>query len=1015
MTPKLIIAPPASGKTAECIDRILAVQKEQPLTRVWVVVPSHQKAAYFKKRLAEAGGGISVRVGAFRTFYQEILEGSGVFTPVITPALSHRLIQETVREAYESGVLTHFAAIREKSGFLSVLRDAFAELRSGMVQPEAFLEITHDAPPGKHELAILYERFLARLNAVGWVDAEGQAWQAIKALEAGSTSFSYPRLVIADGFTSFTAAQRNFLKHLARQSSEMLITLTGESTSTRQVDTRSQVVLKELQSAFPVAILEKQDPPHLPTEILHIQQHIFEPRSVDLLNAQNPFMIETRSQSEEAREALRWIKRLHVREGVPLDACVLYTANLETYRPLLRSAAEEFGINIHFSQPEPLSESPTILALLSFLRLPLEGYPTRSLLNTLHSPYFSFGFEAEDLKDLETCSQQAIIVGGRHQWEEAWQILQKTQSNVSEDLDEERSRKNRLVGINLSKLRESLDSFWLLFSAIESLRTQTEWVEWLEALLKALGFYENVSNDHDREACGSLGDALSALVLSESVVGSKVVDYSQFLADLEGTLVGSHVEDAKESRSNSVLVSKMVQARGVRYDAVVLLGLSEGLFPVVENPDPILDEQMRVVLGLEPRLGRHQASTFYQAFTRADTHLLLTRPYLTEEGEKWEPSIYWEATRKLFTEKTVIKISPNEARPQSEAASTQELLFWAVQQHDPQYLQGEELINRWHHLQQASVILDSRRARFAHGDFEGNLSRNSDQLEIKYSSNYVWSASKLEAYKKCPFWFLVAKTLKLETNEPPELGLDIAQRGSLYHKLMELVYRKAVETGVSPLELLDGVAEEVFATAPKVFEFRPSPLWEVEKAELLKNLRKNVEELEQTSTGWEPVGFEHKFGIGGTPPLVLNIDGRQVKIHGVIDRLDRKSDGSLRVIDYKTGSSNLAQKDLQNGIRLQLPIYALAAQEALQQGEVTEGFYWVINNAKRSSIQLSSFEYEKLKGPEAAYQAAREHVLDVMEGVNAGEFSPESPKGGCPTYCPAKIWCWRFEAGRNYD
>ena len=176
-----------------------------------------------------------------------------------------------------------------------------------------------------------------------------------------------------------------------------------------------------------------------------------------------------------------------------------------------------------------------------------------------------------------------------------------------------------------------------------------------------------------------------------------------------------------------------------------------------------------------------------------------------------------------------------------------------------------------------------------------------------------------------------------------------------------------------------------------------------------------MEELEQTSTGWEPVGFEHKFGIGGTPPLVLNIDGRQVKIHGVIDRLDRKSDGSLRVIDYKTGSSNLAQKDLQNGIRLQLPIYALAAQEALQQGEVTEGFYWVINNAKRSSIQLSSFEYEKLKGPEAAYQAAREHVLDVMEGVNAGEFSPESPKGGCPTYCPAKIWCWRFEAGRNYD
>lgn len=87
MTTNLIIAPPAAGKTAACINQILAIHKEHPLDQVWVVVPNPQKAAYFKSRLAEAGGGMGVRVGAFRNFYQEILEENGSFVPVITPAL----------------------------------------------------------------------------------------------------------------------------------------------------------------------------------------------------------------------------------------------------------------------------------------------------------------------------------------------------------------------------------------------------------------------------------------------------------------------------------------------------------------------------------------------------------------------------------------------------------------------------------------------------------------------------------------------------------------------------------------------------------------------------------------------------------------------------------------------------------------------------------------------------------------------------------------------------------------
>ncbi len=62
-------------------------------------------------------------------------------------------------------------------------------------------------------------------------------------------------------------------------------------------------------------------------------------------------------------------------------------------------------------------------------------------------------------------------------------------------------------------------------------------------------------------------------------------------------------------------------------------------------------------------------------------------------------------------------------------------------------------------------------------------------------------------------------------------------------------------------------------TAPYKFDFRPSALWEVEKAELLEKLHKTVEALEKGKGSWEPFGFEQNFGIKEAPPFKLDIDG----------------------------------------------------------------------------------------------------------------------------------------------
>jgi len=99
---------------------------------------------------------------------------------------------------------------------------------------------------------------------------------------------------------------------------------------------------------------------------------------------------------------------------------------------------------------------------------------------------------------------------------------------------------------------------------------------------------------------------------------------------------------------------------------------------------------------------------------------------------------------------------------------------------------------------------------------------------------------------------------------------------------------------------------------------------------------------------------------------------------------------------------------LQDGHRLQLPLYALGARDALGLGEVAEGFYWHIGAGRASSLKLEKFE----GGVAGALAAATGHVAVHVAGIHAGQFQPRPPEKGCPDYCPAIGFCWRYTPGR---
>jgi hypothetical protein len=178
-------------------------------------------------------------------------------------------------------------------------------------------------------------------------------------------------------------------------------------------------------------------------------------------------------------------------------------------------------------------------------------------------------------------------------------------------------------------------------------------------------------------------------------------------------------------------------------------------------------------------------------------------------------------------------------------------------------------------------------------------------------------------------------------------------------------------------------------------------------------LEQNVVALEEARAGYEPYAQEPPFGLHGYPPLALqypvsNIQYPEtsIQIRGYIDRVDRAPGGSLRVIDYKAGSSRISARELEEGTRLQLPLYALAVQDALGLGPVADGFYWHVGSASPSYLRLERYE----GGVEGAAAAAVGYVRAYVGGVREGRFAPTPPSGGCPDHCPAVGFCWRYAA-----
>jgi ATP-dependent helicase/nuclease subunit B len=1057
MNARILLAPAAAGKTQFCLNQICAARGNERLAPIWVILPDAAQVRAFRGRLAGSGGAFNVHVVTFSTLYAELLALAGEALPRLDEPVLHRLLRAIVDELAADGRLPYYIPLQDKPGFFQALRRTIRELKRARIEPEALATAVAHQPPHLQELALIYDHYQQWLQQKKWADDEGRGWLAQIALAEKPDLCAGWRLLLVDGFDEFNPTQLAVLDHLARQAQETIATLTGSPAprlAHRRFD-RARAALEETLgvTAGPLPGAQAQ----LAAPLAHVEAALFEPDASSPPAAADALtLLAASNRAQEARAALRWLKQRHVLEGVPLPQLAVLAHDLEAYRPFLEETAAEFGLPLNLAQGTWLQQNPAIAALLDLLALPWRGWPRRLLLEAWRSPYFDWSNQAitpADADLLAEAAREGQIIAGLDQWREVLDRLAKADPQAGDGAEEEMEETAVLTaprGSQAASLLRKLDDFVSRLQP-EPQATLRHYVGWLEALIgddpalaplrqpwqlgDSLGVVSRArfgpdgrslpTAERDVAALQRLKDVLRSLVFAESAISQSPIShlpipqspisYRHFWQELRGAVEATTYHPPPPKGQETLLAAPVLAARGLSFQAVALLGLGEGEFPRPLPYDPLLRQPDRERLtergiALEIRDAGDQVTLFYEAVTRARTRLLVTRPYLADDGQPWEPSPYWEQLQQHSGVQPVI-VRAADGLPLPDAASTPEFLAALARHSEPaggllsHLSERPALHSGWQQVQAGAAVLAARAAEQANGPYEGDLTHLQALLADRYGLERPWSASRLESYAVCAFSFFAGYALGFEPRQPVAAGYDVRQLGSMYHAILEETYRQAAATGKTAVDLLPAIAQREFDNAPAGYGFRPTPLWHQQREELTQILLHTVKALDEASEGWRPLAMEPPFGLQETPPLEIGDDaGRRLALRGYIDRVDVDENGRLRVIDYKSSNTPIASLALAEGKRIQLALYALAARDVLDFGEPAAGMYWHIGSARPSTLRLEKQE----GGIEAGLATAVNYALTYAEAIRQGHFPPKPPDGGCPPWCPAADFCWRY-------
>lgn len=625
-------------------------------------------------------------------------------------------------------------------------------------------------------------------------------------------------------------------------------------------------------------------------------------------------------------------------------------------RGLARRVATElarFGIEADDSAGTPLSATPQAgllqLALEAILR---PGDPV-AVMSLLKHPLSRFGLPAGAIQNAVVGLELLALRGGRTETtlDTLDVLLQQQLASQAQDRHAPHWRKALPPGIELAASDlarrvktaiDPLDSAFVRKDPVSGRLTErltlADWAERTGRVLEA--FCMDERGDLASLWSGEAGEKLSGLLAELMDCGSVLeADGPQWLDIMTALIAGESIKP-RAMRHPRVFIFGALEARLQAVDTVIIGGLNEGIWPGQTANNPFLSRNMKTAIGLEPperRIGQ------------------LAHDFEMANG-----------TRQIFYSRALRQGST----PAVASRWLQRLLALGGEAF------GETLKARGDTYRHWAAMLDERESQPP-----AKRPAPTPPADLQPKS---YSFSEVGRLRRDPYSIYARRILNLDPLDEFNRDPGAADRGTLYHRIMEYYAREEHVPGTPAAEAamsrvlhacfdeeklpphIDVVWRPRFEAVAREFL-----KWETERRHLIK--RSHIE----ARAGQEIV----EAGI---------------RLTGVADRIDIKTSGKADLIDYKTGLSP-SVKQARSLLDPQLPLEAAALMRGafLDTGTaVPEDLIYVrLRPGERFGTDTINNEHTKATA-KTAPKSATELATDAIDQLSKFVISLREGKNG---------------------
>ena len=185
------------------------------------------------------------------------------------------------------------------------------------------------------------------------------------------------------------------------------------------------------------------------------------------------------------------------------------------------------------------------------------------------------------------------------------------------------------------------------------------------------------------------------------------------------------------------------------------------------------------------------------------------------------------------------------------------------------------------------------------------------------NNNAIGGSYLLKSQAQCPFKAYAEKRLSVEPIDKRDLGLDPAERGNLVHQLLHNLWKKLKSSSTLAALTDDELETLINQQVGRVINSLglAHKLFVDVESKRLRSLALKWLKLEMSRDSAFSIGFLEL-------PLTYMQCGLEFNLK--VDRVDVLEDGSLLVIDYKTGNASRASWLDQRVLDPQMPVYYFA-------------------------------------------------------------------------------------------